>query len=273
MNRTTVRTVLHVLLLMVTLTGCAGVTLPADARPGSTTPAQAQPHAFVESGLEGSAVEYLSVIVTGENMDIAAAAVKAVGGTITSELWIINAVSATIPGDQLTALAATEGIQSVVADKEVSSSAAMGKIKNPPATLDQVVSDGQALAQADSWDLEYALSTDIGAADLHEQGVSGRRVTVAVVDSGVYFGWEASVYLNTKSNQFAGQADFVGEEVNCQDTWWSDCFSEADNSRRQLWTRFPHRRHHLECGQRRQHGRHRRDCTRCQYPQSTCAGR
>ena len=53
--------------------------------------------AYVEGGLLSSQDERLSVIVTAEDAQAAARAVVRVGGQVSSELWLVDAVAATVP--------------------------------------------------------------------------------------------------------------------------------------------------------------------------------
>ena len=57
--------------------------------------------AYVEPGLYTAETETLSLIVTGQDPTAAARAVERVGGHISSELWLIDAVAATVPAHQL----------------------------------------------------------------------------------------------------------------------------------------------------------------------------
>ncbi len=58
-------------------------------------------------------------IVRAESVEAAASAVKAVGGTVTHELGIIRAVSATLNAAQLRALRENPAIQRISADSNV----------------------------------------------------------------------------------------------------------------------------------------------------------
>ncbi|MFP5245702.1 MAG: S8 family serine peptidase, partial [Thermoanaerobaculia bacterium] len=65
----------------------------------------------------------MDVIVTARSSAIAAAAVRRAGGHIRSDLWIVNAVAATIPAKAVEKVAAQQGILSVVRNQKVTSSA------------------------------------------------------------------------------------------------------------------------------------------------------
>ena len=75
--------------------------------------------AYVEPGLYSQSGDRLSVIISGVDSERAAWAVTSNGGQVTSELWLINAVAATIPSDQLETLAAHPEINSIVSNKQV----------------------------------------------------------------------------------------------------------------------------------------------------------
>ena len=63
--------------------------------------------------------DQVAVIVTASDSQAAARAVERFGGTVTTDLWLINAVAANLPANRLSALAAVSGIQSIVANKGV----------------------------------------------------------------------------------------------------------------------------------------------------------
>jgi hypothetical protein len=64
--------------------------------------------------------EPVSVIITAEESSLyAAQAVARAGGQVSSDLWLINAVAATLPAGQLPVLAAQPGIVSIAANKSV----------------------------------------------------------------------------------------------------------------------------------------------------------
>ncbi len=85
---------------------------PAAGAPGAPT-------VFVDPGLvDGSAAEQ-AVIITAGSSTAAAAAVVAAGGTITSDLWLIDAVGAVVDADSVAAIAATPGVVSIVGNTAV----------------------------------------------------------------------------------------------------------------------------------------------------------
>ena len=61
------------------------------------------------------------------------------------------------------------------------------------------------------WELSNPVSIDVGADLLHDQGILGSGVVIAVLDSGVYFDTNVKNTLGTElDQQFLGQVDFVG---------------------------------------------------------------
>jgi outer membrane protein assembly factor BamB len=102
--------VLVVFLLLSALLGGAAV-LPASTPPQKAT--------YVEPNLWSSQAETLSLIVTASDSHTAADLVEQLGGQVSSELWLIDAVAARLPVNQLEALAAAPGIVSIVTNKSV----------------------------------------------------------------------------------------------------------------------------------------------------------
>ncbi len=92
---------------------------------------------YIEPTLFSSATASLSVIVTGQDAKAAARAVQRVGGQITSDLWLIDAVGAEIPADQLATLAAMPEIVSIVDNKSVE-----GASSGPHCDPEQTASHG-----------------------------------------------------------------------------------------------------------------------------------
>jgi outer membrane protein assembly factor BamB len=82
----------------------------------STPPHEAT---YVEPSLRSHEAETLSVIVTAADSQTAAEAVERLGGQVSSDLWLIDAVGASLPVGQLEALASEPGIISIVDNKGV----------------------------------------------------------------------------------------------------------------------------------------------------------
>lgn len=91
---------------------------------GCLSPAMPPPlsSAYVETGLLSSTVKNISVIVSATDSETAAQAVRNMGGTVTSDLWLIDAVAATLPTDSLAELAQQPGIASIVTNQSVGAS-------------------------------------------------------------------------------------------------------------------------------------------------------
>ena len=74
----------------------------------------------------------------------------------------------------------------------------------------------------------------MGADILHENGVDGTGVGVAVVDSGVYFDDNVHTYLgDAVQEHFLGQIDFIVDETEClanSGTWNpTDAYCETNS--------------------------------------------
>lgn len=84
----------------------------------------ANPGVFVEESLVNRKSGSVSVIVTARDSRAAAAAVRTAGGRVTSDLWIVNAVAASVPAHAVGRLSKRPGIVSVVENKKVQAAAA-----------------------------------------------------------------------------------------------------------------------------------------------------
>ncbi|RMG99200.1 MAG: hypothetical protein D6706_05840 [Chloroflexi bacterium] len=94
--------------------------------------------AYIDPSLAAQPQETVSVIVTGNTSETAAAAISRLGGKVTSNLWLINAVGATISTNKIYELAATPGILSVVQNYGVKTAEAPSQTndENSPLTWD-----------------------------------------------------------------------------------------------------------------------------------------
>ena len=119
--------------------------------PQSPEPVQ---ETYIEPALVSLETDVLSVIVTASDSADAARAVERVGGQVTSDLWLIEAVAATIPTDQLDALATYSGVRSIVNNKPVRAAA------EP---------DPDALIMDQTW----PVPVDVGADVVHTSGITG----------------------------------------------------------------------------------------------------
>ncbi|MDH3675999.1 MAG: S8 family peptidase, partial [Anaerolineae bacterium] len=182
--------------------------------------------AYVEPGLWSAESETLSLIVTATNSQTAAGIVESVGGQVSSDLWLVDSVAALLPAGQLEALAADPGIRFIVQNKGVAT--AQGPMDAEGWVTDYrfpVPWDGspdvEPTHDEQSWKLVYPTVIDVGA-DVFFDGVysetefgdpiRGDGITIAVIDSGVYFSEEVKHTLgNLVAKQFIGQADFVAD--------------------------------------------------------------
>ncbi len=105
-----------------------------------------------------------SYILQGNSTDAVVAAVQSVGGTVTHELGIINSVAATLTLEQRNDLLINRAILQISADAPVKTAGG--------------VSGGSPGAYANFPSL-------VGADELHAAGITGRSVTVAILDSGM----------------------------------------------------------------------------------------
>ncbi|HOG48794.1 MAG TPA: S8 family peptidase, partial [Anaerolineae bacterium] len=200
------------LALVLAATLLAGAALPAAVT--------ASGKAYVEPALAHSDAGQ-SVIVTAASSQAAARAVGRVGGLVTSDLWLIDAVAATIPAGQVEALAAQPGVRTVTANKGVTvapgpSPAADGvtAASLPPRRLDGPP-DVEPTNNPKRYRIAYPVIADVGADTLQQSSKKlGRDVTIALVDSGIYFSPETVSTLGGHLNrQFLGQADFVETQL------------------------------------------------------------
>ena len=198
-------------------TALIGLALLAPSQPS----VQSAPAPYLDPALVANA-ESQGVIVTAESAAQAAEAVGAVGGTVTSELWLIDAVAAVIPAGTTQQLIARTGVHSVVANRQVRSSEWDGWVTDLPLPAKW---DGRPDVQPTNdpsvWNVVNPVPIDIGADVLHRTAlrsgelINGEGVTVAVVDSGVYFDATVRAALGkVVTRQFLGQADFINS--TCQ---------------------------------------------------------
>jgi hypothetical protein len=182
--------------------------------------------AYVEPGLRSTESETLSLIVTAANSQAAADVVERVGGQVSSDLWLVDSVAALLPAGRLEALAADPGVRFIVANKSVAT--AQGPMDAEGWVTDYrfpVPWDGspdvEPTNDEQTWKLVYPTVIDVGT-DVFFDGVysdtefgdpiRGDGITIAVIDSGVYFSEEVKRTLgNLVAKQFIGQADFVAD--------------------------------------------------------------
>jgi hypothetical protein len=172
---------------------------------------------YVEPALLVSKAGAVSVIVAGNTSRTAAQRVAGVGGHVTADLWLIDSVAATVPAEQIPTLAAATGIRSIVANKGMKTSGWDGWVTQYAIPVPW---DGRPDVQPTNkkrvWDVVNPVTIDIGADIVQQtrsstgQPIKGAGITVAVVDSGVYFDKEVKKDLgNVVRKLYLGQADFV----------------------------------------------------------------
>jgi subtilisin family serine protease len=223
------------LLAIVTLTIILGGTL---LLPAATPPAQP---AYVEPALWAANHAAVPVIVTAWPGYNPAGLIQLVGGQVTSNLWLIDAVAATLPANRLPVLAAAPGVRSIVSDKAVK--AAQDPLWDGWAASYNVTvpwngaPDATPTNNPKIWNLLNPVPVDVGADVLHrDYNITGSGVTVAVLDSGVYFSPAIKNAFGAHlANKFKGQVDFAGVGVcpiippECNQ-FTSDCLEVMDSA-------------------------------------------
>ena len=141
-----------------------------------------------------------SYIVQAESSHAAAELVQSVGGETKRRLGIVKGVQAELTNLQIDALTASDASVRVTEDLPVVKLAAR-KLKNSSlSTSDTATIDDASFGTVDSSSTDSALSGDtlirpldyahapslIDANRLHNQGIDGRGVTIAVVDTGIW---------------------------------------------------------------------------------------
>jgi serine protease AprX len=163
----------------------AATTTPGGARIAPASVAALDPALPTVGGLQ-------RVVVSGAAgaASLVKAAVAAVGGTTSSDLPIIDGVSATVPADRLNELARRPGVTAVTADRS-------GKVN------------------AISWDESTSASSyawTSQAAQAFSSGVKGAGVSVAVLDTGV-------APVNDLAGRVLSGPDLSGEQKNAVDSY------------------------------------------------------
>jgi serine protease AprX len=130
-----------------------------------------------------------SYIVQAASADAAKSAVMKVGGRVTATLNIINAVGAELSEDQIECLRAEAERIRIFVDGtlEVSGRKPGGpKTKKPRDSGEQPGSHSTTDGAHSEPVAETHYPTLIGAADLHKRGITGKGVTVAILDTGLW---------------------------------------------------------------------------------------
>ncbi|MEZ5513397.1 MAG: S8 family peptidase [Steroidobacteraceae bacterium] len=139
-------------------------------------------------------------VVQARNGEDVAALVRAVGGRVVAELTIIDAVGAELSAPQSAALRNQRGVV-LFADRqlEVSGRKSSTTTSTTTSTFERTSSaDGtlqmDEIQRAFLDRVDYFHPLAVGAPDLHKAGTNGTGVTVAVIDTGLW--WEANTLLS-----------------------------------------------------------------------------
>ena len=117
--------------------------------------------------------EEQSYILQGLGRDALVAAVEKVGGAVAREFPIINAISAYLTASQATEIASVSGIQ-MTEDRNVMTMAADNTSVVP--------------SQMKKFSVDTFITSQTEADKLHDFGITGKGITVAVLDSGTLLG-------------------------------------------------------------------------------------
>ena len=140
---------------------------------------------------------HATYIVRATTIEAAEALVLEAGGRLTARLGIIDAVGARLDASQLAALRAGGGTLGIYADTELE-------------------------VQGDAGATHYPVQ--VGADQLHRQGLTGRGVTIAVLDTGL---WQTPPILNRSDGQDRIRATF---DATLAGFWnWNDDDCDDDD--------------------------------------------
>ncbi|WP_412972524.1 S8 family peptidase [Glaciecola sp. MF2-115] len=123
-----------------------------------------------------------SYIVQGKGSETLKTAVNSVGGSVSREFPIINAISAVLTPSQAEVIAKLDDVR-IQDDRSVATM-----------SLGNILLDGKAPT------IDNYIATQVEADKLHDLGITGKGVTVAVLDSGAILGGEHGDGLRYDSN-------------------------------------------------------------------------
>ncbi|MFC4701006.1 S8 family peptidase [Glaciecola siphonariae] len=112
-----------------------------------------------------------SYIIQGGNADTLVAVVEQAGGDVSRQFPIINAISAMLTPAQADQIKTVNGVR-ILDDRTV-----------------------KTMSNSKKYAIDTYVTTQINANELHDMGITGRGVTVAVVDSGSNMGGDSGQYL------------------------------------------------------------------------------
>jgi len=137
-----------------------------------------------------------SYLVQGRDTRVAAAAVERYGGTVTSRLEIIRGVGALLPSTAVAQLLSDSSITAVMLNGQVKLTGGGGEAASET---------GSAGAMPPSTDYPDVIGADV----VWQQGVTGRGITVAVVDTGLAHHRGLTRALDGQKDRMVGWVDFV----------------------------------------------------------------
>ncbi|HET9772444.1 MAG TPA: S8 family serine peptidase, partial [Acidimicrobiia bacterium] len=153
-------------------------------------PAAANPSLATDAATDSA------VIVQGPNEAGVRAAIAAVGGEVTRDLWVVGGVAADVPEDRVAALRAAPGITSVTEDGTVEVQEAQ------PSPLHAATA---------------VYPKVVGADRLWTEGVDGEGVTVALIDTGI-------AKVPDLAGRVIGGIDFTGDNTPYNDEFGHGTF-------------------------------------------------
>ena len=122
-----------------------------------------------------------SYILKGESTEQVAEAVLAAGGEVTHELGIIRSVAANLTESQVDELRIARGILRIYGNDAVKASGKPVKDSNGGG---EEADSGDGIAGSAYTEFPRLVDADV----LHDQGIDGWGITIAVLDSGIYAG-------------------------------------------------------------------------------------
>lgn len=148
---------------------------------------------FTESGstpqmlASHSAHQEQSYILQGLGRDALVSAVERVGGAVSREFPIINAISAYLSSSQADELAGISGLH-VSADRSVMT-------MSLTTSLTSDLTDALNTTQTKTFTIDNDITTLTQADKLHDRGLTGSGITVAIIDSGASMGGDQGQHL------------------------------------------------------------------------------
>ena len=138
-----------------------------------------------------SAEKPKSYLVQATSLETARGLIQEVGGEVTADLNIIRAVAALLTDRQLQVLKAQHPAARVWVDGELTASGKpkRGKKAKPPVEpkqQDDPVQQEPTIPPTGSSSVETHFPSLVQADELHEMGIDGRGVTIAVIDTGLW---------------------------------------------------------------------------------------